>query len=81
MSKPKQKKGKKQLLKLINASDSEDDVADHELSHYVNDRIKLMKEVLKIIKPRKIKSMAPACVKVGMCEQQQYLKISDTVFL
>ncbi|CAG9827300.1 unnamed protein product [Diabrotica balteata] len=54
----------KKLIKLIKSkSESEDEGSEHELSYYLNDRVKLMKEVLKIIKPRKIKSMAPDCMK------------------
>lgn len=56
-------KEKRKLSKLIEQSDSEE--SDHELSYYVNDRIKLMKEVLKVIKPKKIKLMAPSCLKVS----------------
>lgn len=37
----------------------------HELSYYLNDRLKLMKEVVHIMKPHKIKSMAPEFLKVG----------------
>lgn len=55
----------KKLIKLINNSDSEDD-SEHELSYYMNDRVKLMKQVLKIIKPNKIKSMAPDCLQVKL---------------
>lgn len=56
-------KKEKKLIKLINNSDSDED-SEHELGYYVNDRVKLMKEVLKIIKPNKIKSMAPECFQV-----------------
>ncbi|KAK9878987.1 hypothetical protein WA026_003804 [Henosepilachna vigintioctopunctata] len=55
-------KQKKKLNRLIQQSDSDDD-GEHELSFYVNDRVKLMKEVLKTIKPKKIKAMTPACLK------------------
>ena len=41
------------------------DESEHELFHYANDRIKLMKEVLKLIKPKKIKSIAPDDLKVN----------------
>lgn len=58
----------KKLRKLINKSDSDSEESEHELSYYLNDRIKLMKEVLKIIKPKKIKSMAPDCIKVSRAE-------------
>lgn len=54
-------KEKRKLNKLIQQSDS--DESEHELSYYVNDRIKLMKEVLKIVKPKKIKLMAPSCLR------------------
>lgn len=37
----------------------------HELSHYLDDRLKLMKEIVKIMKPKKIKSMAPEFLKVN----------------
>ncbi|XP_057668783.1 cylicin-1 [Diorhabda carinulata] len=54
----------KQLMKLISSNaESEDENSEHELSYYLNDRVKMMKEILKIIKPRKIKSMAPDCMK------------------
>ncbi|XP_050300777.1 pre-mRNA-splicing factor CWC22 homolog [Anthonomus grandis grandis] len=51
------------LSKLIEPHSGSEDESEHELSYYINDRVKLMKEVLKIIKPRKIKSMAPECMK------------------
>ncbi|KAL3278672.1 hypothetical protein HHI36_016208 [Cryptolaemus montrouzieri] len=54
-------KEKRKLHKLIQQSDS--DESEHELSHYMNDRVKLMKEVLKTIKPKKIRAMAPTCLK------------------
>lgn len=60
-----QSKKDKKLKKLINKSDSDSDESEHELSFYLNDRIKLMKEVLKIIKPKKIKTMAPDYIKVS----------------
>lgn len=60
------KKVKSKIAKLMEKSDSESDDGEHELSFYVNDRVKLMKEVLKIIKPKKIKSMAPDCIKVTL---------------
>ncbi|KAJ8971742.1 hypothetical protein NQ314_000555 [Rhamnusium bicolor] len=50
-------------MKLINNSDSDSEASEHELSYYLNDRVKLMKEVLKIIKPKRIKNMAPDCIK------------------
>ncbi|KAF5305518.1 hypothetical protein FQA39_LY01609 [Lamprigera yunnana] len=43
--------------------DSESNEGVHELSYYAKDKVKLMKEVLKIIKPKKIKAMAPNCIK------------------
>nr|CAH7741687.1 unnamed protein product [Callosobruchus chinensis] len=52
-------KKEKQLIKLINEKSESDNESEHELSYYVSDRVKLMKEVLKIIKPKKIRSMAP----------------------
>lgn len=61
--KPVSKKNK-QLRKLINNPESDED-SEHELSYYLNDRVKLMKEVLRIIKPKKIRSMAPKCMRVG----------------
>lgn len=69
MSLTKLKKGKKiktekKLAKLINKIDSESE-SEHELSYYLNDRVKLMKEVIHILKPKKIKSMAPSCMKVN----------------
>lgn len=73
-SKNKSKTGKnkkiKKLSKLI-ASDSDSDAdSEHELSYYMKDRVKLMKEVLKIMKPKRIKRMTPDCMKVSFC----YLK-------
>lgn len=62
LKKHKKLKSKK-LVKLINDSDSGSE-SEHELSYYQNDRIKLMKEVIKILKPKKIKSIAPKCMKV-----------------
>lgn len=67
-SKNKSKTGKskkiKKLSKLI-ASDSDTDAdSEHELSYYMKDRVKLMKEVLKIMKPKRIKRMTPDCMKV-----------------
>ncbi|XP_008190353.1 DNA ligase 1 isoform X1 [Tribolium castaneum] len=59
----KSKKEKSKIGKLIEKSDSDNEEDIHELSYYVNDRVKLMKEVLKIIKPKKIKSMAPECIR------------------
>lgn len=64
ITKVKHKKENK-LSKLINTSDTDDEGSEHELSYYANDRVKLMKEVLKIIKYKKIKSMAPECMKVS----------------
>ncbi|VEN56820.1 unnamed protein product [Callosobruchus maculatus] len=49
----------KKLIKLINEKSESDNESEHELSYYASDRVKLMKEVLKIIKPKKIRSMAP----------------------
>nr|CAI5853002.1 unnamed protein product [Callosobruchus analis] len=49
----------KKLVKLINEKSESDNESEHELSYYAHDRVKLMKEVLKIIKPKKIRSMAP----------------------
>ncbi|KAF5302473.1 hypothetical protein FQR65_LT08563 [Abscondita terminalis] len=44
-------------------SDLDTNESEHELSYYAKDKVKLMKEVLKIIKPKKIKAMAPDCIK------------------
>lgn len=60
------KKEKNKTAKLIDKPDSDDEEDIHELSYYVDDRVKLMKEVLKIIKPKKIKSMAPECIRVSL---------------
>lgn len=62
-SKKKSTKKDKKLRKIIENNDSGDE-SEHELSYYINDRVKLMKEVLKIIPAKKIKSMAPDCIKV-----------------
>ncbi|KAG5865015.1 hypothetical protein JTB14_002799 [Gonioctena quinquepunctata] len=57
-------KKENKLSKLIkNDPDVEGEESEHELSFYLNDRVKLMKEVLKIIKPKKIRTMAPNCMK------------------
>ncbi|XP_066259259.1 DNA ligase 1 [Euwallacea similis] len=62
-SKSERSKKEKKLTKLM-ASDSDTDLdSEHELSYYTNDRVKLMKQVLKIIKPKKIKCMAADCMK------------------
>lgn len=58
-------KVEKKLAKLINDSDSGSE-SEHELSHYLKDRVKLMKEVIHILRPKKIKSMAPDCIKVSL---------------
>lgn len=55
----------KKLNQLINDSDSSSE-SEHELSYYVNDRIKLMREVIRILKPKKIKSMAPQSLRVSL---------------
>lgn len=55
----KPKKDKSKIIKLIQETETE---SEHELSYYANDRVKLMKEVLKIIKPKRIKLMAPTCI-------------------
>lgn len=60
-----QPKLEKKLVKLINDSDSGSE-SEHELSHYLNDKVKLMKEVIHILKPKKIKNMAPSCIKVRL---------------
>lgn len=59
-------KSKRHKLLKINADSSESDSgsSEHELAHYMSDKVKLMKEVLKLIKPKKIKAMAPDCIKV-----------------
>lgn len=64
-SKVKKSKSDKSKKKLESSSSSDtDDESEHELSYYINDRIKLMKQITKILKPKKIKSMAPDCYKV-----------------
>lgn len=52
----KKKKGRKKRRKYEEI---------YELSHSLDDRLKLMKEVVKIMKPHKIKSMAPEFLKVA----------------
>lgn len=60
----KKSKKDKKLSSLINNSDSDTgEESEHELSYYIGDRVKLMKEVLKIVKPRKIFAMAPDCMR------------------
>ncbi|KAK5637890.1 hypothetical protein RI129_000176 [Pyrocoelia pectoralis] len=44
-------------------SGSDSDRSQQELSYYAKDKVKLMKETLKIIKPKRIKAMAPDCIK------------------
>ncbi|XP_018333433.1 uncharacterized protein LOC108742656 [Agrilus planipennis] len=56
-------KKKKLLTNLQSSSESDEESSAHELSHYKNDKIRMMKEVLKILNPKKIKSMAPDCIK------------------
>lgn len=57
----------KQKSKKINLTlNDSGDESEHELFYYANDRIKLMKEVLKLIKPKKIKAIAPDVMKVGI---------------
>lgn len=63
-------KSKRKLSKLIAAESATDDESEHELSYYIEDRVKLMKEILKIIKPKKMKSMAPECMKVSFCKSR-----------
>ncbi|KAI4459998.1 caspase activity and apoptosis inhibitor 1 [Holotrichia oblita] len=54
----------KQKSKKVNlTSNDSGDESEHELFYYANDRIKLMKEVLKLIKPKKIKAIAPDVMK------------------
>ncbi|GJQ73093.1 Nup154 [Trypoxylus dichotomus] len=48
---------------LINTLRDSGDESEHELFYYANDRIRLMKEVLKLIKPKKIKAIAPDFMK------------------
>lgn len=59
-------KGKKPNFLKVEADSSESDgnSSEHELFYYKKDKVKLMKEVLKLIKPKKIKQMAPDCIKV-----------------
>lgn len=68
---PKEKKKKRKKKHKSNRKYEE----IHELSYYLNDRLKLMKEVVKIMKPHKIKSMAPEFLKVNyisvMCNMIQ----------
>lgn len=46
------------------SSESSDEEEIHDLSFYMNDRVKLMKEVIKLMHPKKIKAMAPGRMKV-----------------
>lgn len=66
-------KGKKPNLLKVDADSSESDgnSSEHELFYYKKDKVKLMKEVLKLIKPKKIKQMAPDCIKVRDYYQSQ----------
>lgn len=59
---PKAKKKDKKKKRKRTSKDDEEEI--HELSYYMNDRFKLMKEVVKIMSPKKIKSMAPEFLKV-----------------
>lgn len=56
--------GKQKTKKSTQISVESDNDSEHELFYYANDRIRLMKEVLKLIKPKKIKSIAPDFMKV-----------------
>ncbi|KAL1505845.1 hypothetical protein ABEB36_005308 [Hypothenemus hampei] len=53
----------KKLINLIDPGSGSEGESEHELSYYIEDRVKLMKEILKIMNPKKIKSMAPECMK------------------
>lgn len=56
-------KSKASKKRTQSQSDSGSD-SEHELFHYRNDRVRLMKEVLKILKLKKIKALAPPAIKV-----------------
>lgn len=62
------------IIKMNLSSDSDTDGSEHELGYYVKNKVKLMKEVLKLIKPKKIKSMAPDCMKVNQISYNFYIK-------
>lgn len=64
----KKKLDKSKVKQDATSSSDSDDESEHELSHYIDDRIKLMKQITKILKPKKIKSMAPDCYKVCTCD-------------
>lgn len=53
------KKHLKDKFKKCLDSETDSETSEHELGYYVNDRVKLMQEVLKLIKPKKLLSMAP----------------------
>lgn len=59
MSTGELKKHLKDKFKKGSDSDTDSETSEHELGYYVNDRVKLMQEVLKLIKPKKLLSMAP----------------------
>ncbi|XP_017779081.1 PREDICTED: uncharacterized protein LOC108564526 [Nicrophorus vespilloides] len=56
------KENARKKVKLSNSSECEDE-SEHELYYYANDRVKLMKEILKTLKTRKIKSLTPESLK------------------
>lgn len=60
----KPKKSKKKYFKSDLSSGTDTDESEHELSYYAKDKVRLMKEILKLIKPKQIKAMAPECIKV-----------------
>lgn len=59
----KPKKCKKKYFKSDLSSGTDTDESEHELSYYAKDKVRLMKEILKLIKPKQIKAMAPECIK------------------
>lgn len=60
----KKKLDKSKARQDTSSSSDSDNESEHELSYYIEDRIKLMKQITRILRPKKIKSMAPNCYKV-----------------
>lgn len=46
------------------SSSDNDSESEHELAYYTGDRIKLMQQAFKLIKPKSLLAMTPDCVKV-----------------
>lgn len=69
-------KSKASKKRTQSQSDSGSD-SEHELFHYRNDRVRLMKEVLKILKLKKIKALAPPAIKKMDMEEINTLLLEE----